>query len=99
MSSRKPLAFDKEYAKIQLNDMKKQGYTSICCMPAWLQNEYRELSLEKAVKVVNEWIDEYKVNHEHVVIFSLKNCTKVVTETMYNKLISAIKIKLKEKKF
>lgn len=78
------MAFDKEYAIIQLNDMKKQGYCSIKAMPTLLRNEYRELTLDKAIEVVNDWIDEYKIKHEHLVSLTTTKQTFVVTEKEYN---------------
>lgn len=87
----KPMMFDKEYAFTQLYDMKKQGYCSISAMPTWLRNEYRDLTLDKAVEVVNEWIDSYKIKHEHLVVLKTKTQTYILTETTYNRIMTNFK--------
>lgn len=94
----RPMIFDKEYAMIQLNDMKKQGYCSIKAMPAWLRNEYRELTLDKAIEVVNDWIDEYKIKHEHLVSLTTTRQTFVVTEKEYNDYMTLYKMMTQRRK-
>lgn len=64
----KPLKFDEKYAIQQLNSQHKQGYCSIPAMVAFLRNDYRDLTLEQAVSVINKWIDEYKIDHEHLAV-------------------------------
>lgn len=86
----RPMKFDKEYAIIQLIDMKKQGYCSIKAMPTWLRNEYRELTLQQAVDIVNEWIVDYKIEHEKLVIFTSNKTDYVLTETQYNKTMTIL---------
>ena len=86
-----PQVFDKEYAIIQINDIYKDGYTTICCIPAWLRNNYRELSLEKAVELVNQWIDDYNIKHEKLCLLPTKNRVYVLTETKYNEVITEYK--------
>lgn len=83
-----PEKFNEEYAITQLNLYYKQGYCTVPALVTFLRNDYRELTLEQAVKVVNKFIDEYHIKHEHLAVaYNTKLEKKVVVlQSMIDKI-------------
>lgn len=63
-----PDKFDEKYAIRQLTQCYKQGLCTVPALVTFLRNDYRELTLEQAVKTVNKWIDENRIRHEHLAV-------------------------------
>ena len=80
--------FVEQYALTQINARYKQGFCTVPALVTFLRNDYRELTLEQAVKTVNKWIDEYKIKHEHLAVAYNKVLEKkvVVLQSVLDKI-------------
>lgn len=79
-----------------LDQLRKVGYCSVLSSVAFVRNQFRELSLNRTVALINKWIDSRKINHDHLAIAYNKRTgmNQVVTESFVNE----IKRKREEKK-
>lgn len=78
-----PHKFDEEQALIELDHIRKEGYAPVKSMPTWLMNEYRELTLEKAVSIVNKWVVTRKIRESKLHCVALKNAKYVLNDDEY----------------
>lgn len=78
-----PHKFDEEQALIELDHLRKEGYAPVKSMPTWLINEYRELTLEKAVSIVNKWVTTRKIREPKLHCVALKNAKYVLNDDEY----------------
>jgi len=44
----------------------KEGYSSITALPAWVRNEFRDLTPQQVVANINSWIDSRRIKHPHL---------------------------------
>lgn len=94
MMTIRPLKFDEKYAISQLNNMHKEGYCSVLGLVAFIRNEYRDISVEQAVKTINKWIDEYKIKHEYLVV--LFNKSKQMKQVVVQSFADEVKRRLQK---